>query len=300
MVRSRHIGLILGTTILIACQPMENLHPDVHGHRGFAGLYPENSIPGFLAAVEIGCDHLEMDVVLSGDGQVIVSHEPWMRAALCLRPDGTGIDPADERKLNLHQLSVEQIQTFDCGSLPDPRFPDRKLQHTYKPTLRQVVEMADEHALFSGMTSPSYNIEVKSDSAWYGVHQPLPAAFARAIITTIDSVGIASRCIIQSFDTAILEAFHAERPDIVLALLVENKDGVDHNLQRLSFKPAIYSPSFELADKALLTKLRKADIELVVWTVNEKKDIRRMLDMGVDGIISDHPDRVLEELEGRE
>lgn len=298
--RSRYLYQFIGASLLIACQPMENLHPDVHGHRGFAGKYPENSIPGFLAAVEVGCDHLEMDIVLSGDGQILVSHEPWMKATLCRMPDGSPIDPAKERDLNLHRMSVGTIQRYDCGSMPDPRFPDRKLQPTYKPTLRQVVESADEHAVFSGMTSPSYNIEVKSDSAWYGVYQPLPEAYAQAVIMTIDSLGIASRCMIQSFDTTVLEAFHAERPDIPLALLVENTDGVDENLRRLTFKPTVYSPHYLLADKATLRKLREADIELVVWTVNEQKDIRRMLDLGVDGIISDHPDLVIEELEGRE
>ena len=95
--RDRVFLFSLGAYFLTACQPMENLHPDVHGHRGSPGRHPENSIPGFLEAVEIGCDHLEMDVVISGDGQVVVSHEPWMRASLCMTPDGSRIDPADER-----------------------------------------------------------------------------------------------------------------------------------------------------------------------------------------------------------
>ena len=117
------------------------------------------------------------------------------------------------------------------------------------------------------------------------------------MIETIDSLGISGRVIVQSFDPAILEAMHVERPDLTLALLVENEDGLKKNLKRLSFKPDIYSPRYRLADRDLLEKLREEGIELVVWTVNDKKDIKRMIELGVDGIISDYPERVLSALD---
>jgi glycerophosphoryl diester phosphodiesterase len=286
--------------VLTACTPMENIDPDVQGHRGCRGLLPENSLPAFLNAVELGCDVLELDVVLSADGEVIVSHEPWMNAAICLGPGGTPIAVEEERSLNLYTMTTAQIQAYDCGSLEHPRFPDQEQLATYKPTLRQVVEAADEHALMSGMVNPTYNIEIKSDPEWYGVHQPLPGPYAKRVIEMIDELGIASRCIVQSFDPAILEVVHTERPDLVVALLVENEDGLDANLQRLTFKPQIYSPYFKLVDKKVLASLRERDIELVVWTVNETSDIRSMIKLGVDGIISDYPDRVILELEKQE
>lgn len=279
---------------------MENLHPDIHGHRGCRGLLPENTIPGFKKAAELGSDVLELDVVLSADDEVIVSHEPWMSSRICLDPEKRPIGLDQERALNIYRMTVAQIQAYDCGSIEHPRFPDQEQVSSFKPTLRQVVEETDEFALFAGLVNPSYNIEIKSDPEWYGTYQPEPEAYARRIIKEVDDLGITSRCIIQSFDPAILEVVHAERPDIVLAFLVENSDGLKKNLKRLSFKPHIYSPYFELVDKKVLEKLREADIELVVWTVNEKKDIKRMLQLGVDGIISDYPDRVVKELEGRE
>ncbi len=286
--------------LLNACQSMENLHPDIHGHRGSRGLMPENTIPAFLKAIDLGSDFLELDVVLSGDDEVIVSHEPWMSGSICLTPDEGRIAPDRERSINLHRMTVAEIQEYDCGSLEHSGFPDQKRMFAYKPTLRQVVEVCDEHALMSGMVSPSYNIEIKSDPHWYGTFQPEPAAYAARVIREIDDLGITNRTIIQSFDPAILETVHAERPDIVLAFLVENNDGLKKNLARLTFKPDIYSPHFSQVDKKLLEALREADIELVVWTVNEKKDIRRMLDLGVDGVISDYPDRVAMEIDGRE
>ncbi len=299
MTRSLKILSIAFTALLLhACMPpLKNSHPDVHGHRGCRGLLPENSLPAFLKAVEMGCDFLELDVVMSGDGQVIVSHEPWMNGAICTTPDGDELTFDEGRALNLYRMTAAEIQRYDCGSREQERFPDQEQRNTYKPTLREVVEAADEHALMSGAVSPSYNIEIKSDPAWYGVLQPRPEPYVEAVLATIDSLGIASRCIVQSFDPAILEVVHAQRSDITLALLVENKDELKKNLERLSFKPDIYSPYFELVDRPLLEKLREKDIELVVWTVNEEKDIKRMLKLGVDGIISDHPDRVIAALE---
>lgn len=283
-------ALLLTTT---ACMTTPNPLPDVHGHRGCRGLLPENSIAAFRKAVELGCDHIELDVVLSGDGQVIVSHEPWMNAAICLGPDEEPLTEEQGRAFNLYHMTVSEIQRFDCGSLEQERFPDQDQRPAVKPTLREVVEILDEHALMNGSASPSFNVEIKSDPAWYGIYQPQPKDYVRAVIATIDSLGLAERCIVQSFDPAVLEVMYAERPDITLAFLVENSDGLEKNLARLSFRPAIYSPSFELVNEALLTELRKRDIELVVWTVNEEADIRRMLDLGVDGIISDHPDRAI-------
>lgn len=285
---------------LSACTPMENLHPDIHGHRGCRGLLPENSIPGFLKAVEIGCDMLELDVVLSADDEVVVSHEPWMSSTICTAANDEPIPLDRERALNMYRMTLAEIQAYDCGSLPHPRFPDQEARTVFKPTLRQVVEAADEHALLNGMVSPSYNIEIKSDPAHYGTYQPDPATFARRVIREIDDLGIANRCIVQSFDPAILEVANEERPDLILAFLVENADGLKKNLKRLSFQPAIYSPYFELVDKKMLEALRERNIELVVWTVNEPKDIKRMLQLGVDGIISDYPDRVVKLLESRD
>lgn len=285
---------------LTSCMDQKNLHPDVHGHRGCRGLLPENSLPAFLKAIDLGCDVLELDVVLTGDGQVLVSHEPWMNSTICLSAEGDEMTPEQGRALNIHAMTLAEVQAHDCGSLPHPGFPDQDDRSTYKPTLREVVEAVEEHALLAGMPTPNYNVEIKSDPAWYGIHQPQPVPYTQAVIAELDALGIADRAILQSFDPAILEAAYAERSDLTLALLVEESEGLNADLAKLSFTPAIYSPQFKLADAALLEQLRERGIELVVWTVNEPADIRRMLDLGVDGIISDHPDRVIKMMEGRE
>lgn len=287
---------LLTAGLFTACMT-HNSHPDVHGHRGCRGLLPENTLPAFLKATELGADFLEMDVVISGDGQVVVSHEPWMSHRLCLRPNGDTITEADERSFNLYKMSVREIQTFDCGSLEQADFPTQEPERTYKPVFRDVVEAVDEHAMISGVPAPGYSIEIKSDPELYGSYQPPPAEFVRIVIEAIDSLGLADRCIIQSFDPAILEVVHAERPDISVALLVENQDGWKENLKRLSFEPNIYSPWFGLIDAKDVEILHEKNVEVVVWTVNEEADIRKVITLGVDGIISDYPDRVIQFLE---
>ena len=273
--------------------------PEIHGHRGCRGLRPENTLEAFREAVDLGCDWLEMDVVLTGDEQVLVSHEPWMDHRICRTPVGDSITPAQERGFNIFRMTTEEAQRFDCGSTPQPDFPEQDLKPSSKPTLREVVEAVDEHALLTGSRLSSFNIEIKSEPALYGTFQPEPSAYVKTVLTMLDSLGIADRCILQSFDPAILEALHAADPSLPLAFLVENSEGLEQDLAKLSFAPTIYSPAFEFADAHLLATLRKMEMQLVVWTVNEEADITRMLDLGVDGIISDYPDRVIRLLEER-
>ncbi len=294
--RTRSFIALLSTAVLSACT-MHNDHPEVYGHRGCRGLMPENSLPAFIKAVDQEVDHLELDVVISGDGQVVVSHEPWMSHVICRMPNGDSIAEADERSLNLYRMTLAEIQRYDCGSKRHPDFAEQQVQRTSKPSLREVVEAVDEHTMMSGVTTPDYMIEIKSDPALYGSHQPPPAAFVQLVLATLDSLGIADRCTIQSFDPAVLEVMHAERPEITLALLVENADGWKANLKRLSFEPDIYAPWFGLVDAKEVEKLHERNVDVVVWTVNEIADIKKVLALGVDGIISDYPDRVLAVLE---
>ena len=102
-------------------QPITPTGLEIQGHRGCRGLLPENTVAGFVLAIREGADVLEMDLCISGDGQVIVSHEPWMSHEICSTPEGAPITVEGERAFNLHAMTVEEIQAFDCGSRPHPR-----------------------------------------------------------------------------------------------------------------------------------------------------------------------------------
>ncbi len=270
-----------------------NAPPEVHGHRGCRGLKPENTIPAFLEATKLGCDWLEMDVVVNAEGEVVVSHEPWMDHRNCLDRQGDPIDAANERLLNIYRMSNQDLQLFDCGSTADPDFPDQESIATTKPLLKDVVVAVEEYAVMHGHVVPSFNIEIKSDPALYGEFQPAPDEFARIVLATMDETGIGGHCMVQSFDPQVLEHVHRLDPNMPIALLVDNEQGLEVNLGRLSFTPAIYSPQFARVDGSLVEALQARGIALAVWTVNDEADMRRMAGLGVDAIITDRPDRLI-------
>ena len=267
----------------------EPIHTQVHGHRGCEGPVPANTIPAFLMAAATGCHWLEMDVVITGDHRVLVSHEPWMDHHACRDTKGGVISEQEGRAFNIFNLPLEEVQRFGCvpANHGDASISPREGWH--KPTLAEVVRAVDAFALERGIRPPSFNIEIKSEPLQYGTFQPPPAEFAELVTLDVTVLGITGRCIVQSFDTAVLEAVHALVPGVPIALLVENADGLAANLQRLSFTPAYYSPAFSIANRRLAEELREKGIGLLVWTVNEEVDMLRMLDLGVDGLITDRP-----------
>lgn len=284
--------------LCFACNmPGSRIPPEVHGHRGCRALLPENTVPAFLKAMELGCDWLELDVVINADGAVVVSHEPWMDHSKCLDRDGRSIDPARERDLNILRMTTAEMRLYDCGSLEDPDHPERETMAARKPLLSEVVEACDALAAEEAMPPAHFNIEIKSDPTLYGTHQPEAVPLARTVMRAVDSLGLTDRCIIQSFDPAVLEEVHRIEPSTRIALLVDNDDPLAANLARLSFEPAIYGAAFQRVDDALVAALRERDIELAVWTVNTVEDLRRMIQLGVDAIITDHPDRLIQLLE---
>lgn len=257
------------------------IRTEVHGHRGSRGNFPANTLPAFLHATRAGCHWLEMDVVATADNEVLVSHEPWMDHRTCLSPEGQPLSEAEGRAANIHRMPLAHVQQYRVKG-PGPGTAN-------KPTLAEVVQAVRRQAAAAGKQAPRFNIEVKSELAWYGTYQPRPGVLVELVHREIAALGIAGHCLVQSFDPAILEEMHRAAPSIPLALLVENKGGVKSELERLSFKPAYCSPAFQLVDAALVDALHNQGIKLLTWTVNEEADMRRMLHLGVDGLITDEP-----------
>lgn len=279
--------IILNILLFEACTSTENTTPiDIQGHRGARGLYPENSIVGFLRAIDIGVTTLEMDVVVSADSQLVVSHEPFMNPAIC--NCGTVTDT-----INIFKIPYDSIKQFDCGSKPHTRFKDQKKMKTYKPLLAEVIDSVEAYIKAKGLKPVNYNIETKCQPTGDGIYHPAPAAFAARLLAMVQSKGIQNRTTIQSFDPRTLQWLHKQNAPVALALLVENTKNADSALAALGFMPAIYSPFYELIDKDAVDKLHTKGLKVIPWTVNEDRDIRRVAQMGVDGIISDYPDKAV-------
>jgi glycerophosphoryl diester phosphodiesterase len=269
---------------------------DWQGHRGCRGLLPENSIPAFLKALEIGVTTLELDIAISRDSQLIVSHEPWLNEDICMKANGSPVTKAEAESLLIWQMTAAEVQQCDCGSRGNPRFKEQKPMRTVKPTLRQVVEAVRKQADFLRKPMPLFNIEIKSQPLYDNKRTPSVSAFAKLVFDEIHALKIAKQSCIQSFDPRSLEAIHKLDPKQTTALLIENANGLSYNLKQLSFTPTIYSPFFLLISQTTVDSCHKQNIKIIPWTVNDTAAMRQLITIGVDGIITDYPDRILRHL----
>jgi len=284
-----------GFLLLLAPAFAQNYTPrlDIQGHRGFRGLAPENSIPGFIMALDSGSTTLELDVVISQDKQVVVSHEPWMSAAICKTPEAKEISPADEKGYNLYQMTYEEIKRWDCGSKGNAQFPHQQKAAATKPLLKDVIVAVEKRIRDKMSYEADYNIEIKSTLAGDNKFHPDPATFSALVFQLIDAYLPWDRVVIQSFDFRVLKHWHEKYPHVRLSALVANQKTIDENIQQLGFTPAIYSPYFKLVTKSDVEYGQSLNMRIIPWTANEEADIADLIRMRVDGIISDYPNRVV-------
>ncbi|HZI24029.1 MAG TPA: glycerophosphodiester phosphodiesterase [Chryseolinea sp.] len=264
---------------------------DVQGHRGARGLKPENTIPAFLLAIDSGVTTIELDVVITKDKKVVVSHEPWISAAICLTPSGSPLQPKDEKKFNIYQLTYDEVKEFDCGSLGNKNFPQQEKIPISKPLLSEVIAAVENHIKSYASYEVDYNIEIKSSPEGDKKFHPSVEEFSDLVYELVDEYLPLERIVIQSFDFRVLKYWHSKYPHIRLAALVENTKSIDSNLAALGFKPSVYSPYFKLLSKEKVLHLHRQKIRVIPWTVNEVSDMLSLKGMGVDGFITDYPNR---------
>lgn len=275
--------------ILLSCsssntEQMDSI--DWQGHRGARGHYPENTLPAFFYALDHGMNTLEMDVVISADSQVVVSHEPFFNEAIC-ELDSLFIDSLPN---NIYKLSFDQVRRIDCGSKANVDFPKQQAVAMTKPLLSDIIEATEEFALQANYAWPYYNIEIKSQPAWDGEYHPSVEVYAELLMKVAQEASLMGRLTVQSFDKRVLKYLKNKYPELSLALLVEDKRPPQEHLGELGFKPNIYSCHHLLVDKALVEFCAENEMSLIPWTVNDIETIKSLLDMGVDGIITDYPD----------
>ena len=264
---------------------------DIQGHRGARGLLPENTIPAFIRAIDVGVQTLELDVVITKDKKVLVSHEPYMSSSICSKPDGSGISSEESNALNIYQMTYEQIKSYDCGSKGNPRFPKQEKMAVSKPLLIDLISQVEAYLKKNGLSKVAYNIELKSSPKGDNVYHPGVEEFSTIVYDLLAASLPMDRFNIQSFDFRILKYWHTTYPKVRLAALIENGKGVEANLRDLGFTPNIYSPYHILLNKEMISFCQQKNMKVIPWTVNERSAMERLVEMGVDGIITDFPDR---------
>jgi glycerophosphoryl diester phosphodiesterase len=274
---------------------MEQL--DKQGHRGCRGLYPENTIPGFLKAIDLGVTTLEMDLVITKDKKVILSHEPFFNHEITTLPNGEYVSESNERELNIYEMVYSEVKKYDVGQKVHPRFLQQQKIKANKPLLSEVIDSVEMHAKTNNKQPLFYNIETKIQPQTDNVYHPKPQEFVDLMMAVILEKKIQNRVIVQSFDSRSLQYLHQKYPSVKTALLVEafDKKSFEKQIEDLGFTPTIYSPAQELVDLNLVQDCRSKKIKLIPWTVNDLETIRRFVALGVDGIITDYPNLFFEE-----
>lgn len=272
---------------------------DIQGHRGARGLMPENTIPGFLKALELGVTTLELDVVISKDQQVVISHEPYFSNVICLDSLGNVIPKNQAKTHNIYTLTYHQIQQYDCGSKVNPKYPQQQKMVIYKPLLGEMIRQVEEYILQKDLSPVNYNIEIKSTQEGDNIYHPEVDKFCELVYNEIKSQLPMERVNIQSFDFRALRYMHNHHPEVVLSVLIENVKSVDKNIEELGFQPQIYSCYYKLITPELLSRLHQYNMRVIPWTVNEVEDMERLINLGVDGLITDYPDRALQFLKSK-
>ena len=244
----------------------------VHGHRGARALYPENTIPAFQYAIKIGADFLEMDVAVTKDNVLVISHDPHINPEICKGP---------HPGIAIHELTLAQLREYDCGALKNPHFPQQQpVPGTRIPTLDEVLSL-------SSGNNVQFNIETKS----FPDHPeltPAPDVFSGMLLDVIRKHKLESRSIVQSFDFRTLRATKRLEPHIRLSALWEGDARPFVDIAREG-EAEIISPLFKLVTPQQVKAAHQAKIQVVPWTADSPADWQMLIDAGVDAIITDDP-----------
>lgn len=287
---------------------------DLQGHRGARGLAPENTLPGFATALSIGVSTLEMDLAVTRDSEVVVIHNPRFEPEIARHANGQWLKQSSPA---IHSMNLETVKSYDVGRLnPErkyaSRYPQQKaVDGTPVPTLAEVFELVQR----SGNRAVGFNIEIKTNPEKPGLTLP-PEEFVQAVVDVVQRYRMEDRVTLQSFDWRSLQAVQDIAPGIATSYLTVNQRWLN-NLQTgmpgsspwlggldvddysgsavRTVKAAggdVWSPYHNEVDADAVKLAHQLGLSVKVWTVNDSKRMRELIAIGVDGIITDYPDRL--------
>lgn len=265
---------------------------DLQGHRGCRGLMPENTIAAMLHAIDLGVNTLEMDVVITQDNGVILSHESYFNHEISTKANGQYVDSSEEKNLNIYKMSYATVKTYDVGLKPHPRFLQQQKMAAIKPLLFDVIDAVNNHCKSKNIVNNiKYNIEIKSTPQTDRLFHPLVAEYCERVMTVLKNKQLLTKTRIQSFDTRVLQYLHNKYPNLSVAYLYEGDKqiSVATRIQNLGFTPTIYSPHYSHVDANLIQYCHTNNIKVIPWTVNNLSTMQSLKNLGVDGLISDYP-----------
>jgi len=290
-------------------------YTQLQGHRGARGLVPENTLAGFIATLDIGVDGIEFDVGMSRDDQIVICHDLRLNPDIFRDECGEWVNAPGAV---VNELTLEELRTYDAGRLrPDSayaaRYPEqRQLDGERIPTLSEFVELANQH----GYDNFVYNIEVKVEPD-HAELSASPERFAELLVAKMHELNIVERSVVQSFwwdlPTAVqavdskiaTSCLSSEQPwgdnilrhtDEVSAWTRRNVNDFDGSVGAMAADAGatVWAPYFAEITQESVTHAQAMGLQVITWTVNEISDMKRLMQWGVDGIISDYPNRLRE------
>ena len=323
--KSIHLTIVSAVCALASCAALAQADAaaappgfDLQGHRGARGLMPENTLPAFQKGLDLGVNTLECDMAITRDGVVVIHHDLWLNPDTTRGPDGQWLE---KRGPAISELSYAELQRYDVGRLKPGTayakdFPDQlAVDGTRVPRLSDLFDLVRK----SGNTSVGFDCETKLSPLEPAATLP-PAEFARRVIAEIRKAGMQQRTMIQSFDWRTLQVVQKEAPEIRTMYLSSPRTlaraadggpspwlaGFDPDRHGASAPKAvhaaggrIWAPNQTYLTPALRAEAQALGVLVIPWTVNEPAMMNKLLDMKVDGIISDRPDLVQVELRKR-
>jgi len=288
------VVLMLGTfTSCSIMQPtsIKKIKLDYQAHRGGRGLMPENTIAAMLAVMDNKkVSTLEMDLAITKDKQVVVSHDPILNPLITTKPDGTYIKASELNKNIIYQMDYVALEKYDVGLKIHPGFTGQKKLAASIPTLSSLIDSVETKSKTIGRKM-NYNIEIKSVDGKDIIEHPAPDEFVELVVNILQNKNILNRTSIQSFDLRPLRVLHEKYPSIKTSYLVFGAESANAEKQiaLLGFKPTIYSPEYKYVNKAMVDYCHQKNIQVIPWTVNTKEEINALIELKVDGIITDYP-----------
>ncbi len=240
-----------------------------------------------------------MDVVVSQDKKVVVSHDHYFHPAISTWPDGRPVTEQESKELVLYCMPYDEIATFDCGLRRHPRFPHQQPVPAVKPLLSDVISMAESESARLGRAPLMYNIETKSRKSGDNVLHPPPAEFTQLLYDVLIEGRVLDRSVIQSFDVRTLRQARRLDPNWRTSLLTGRLTGrfMVLKMRELGFRPNIYSPHHAVVGRRMIRRAHRKGVQVMPWTVNDAASMVRLADVGVDGLITDYPDVAIQTLE---
>ena len=304
-------SFVLAATLVMTAAVTHAL--DIQGHRGARGLAPENTLPAFARALAIGVTTLELDCAVTKDGVVVVSHDPAFNPDTTRGPDGKWLEKTGPA---IWALTYKELQHYDVGRLNPASAYAKRWPEQRAADGTRIPRLADLFALVkkSGNETVRFNIETKI-SPLAPAQTTGPEDFVRSLISAVRSAGMVERTAIQSFDWRTLQVVQKEAPEIPTVYLTVEKGFMDSIQRDKPSSPwtagfhvsryggsmprmvkaaggAVWSPYHAETTREQVKEAQALELKVVVWTVNEPADMRRLIEWGVDGIISDYPDRL--------